>query len=103
MLDQWMAHGRHYQLQYTVGEHDNPDGRIAEDIHVATEVAIALAHTLFYSLLILGSFVDILLSVSGAATRAGHSGLGARLHGACWRSCTLASEPGSACCWGGRW
>jgi putative ATP-binding cassette transporter len=68
LLGQWMTHGSHYQLQHTAGEHDNPDGRIAEDIHVVTEVAIALAHTLLFSLLMLGSFVDILLSVSGTAT-----------------------------------
>ncbi|SFP83305.1 putative ATP-binding cassette transporter [Geopseudomonas sagittaria] len=66
LLDQWMAHARHYQLQFTSGEHDNPDGRIAEDIRIATEAAIALALSLLYSLLILGSFVDILLSVSGS-------------------------------------
>lgn len=66
LLDQWMAHARHYQLQFTSGEHDNPDGRIAEDIRIATEAAIALALSLLYSVLILGSFVDILLSVSGS-------------------------------------
>ncbi len=66
LLDQWMAHARHYQLQFTSGEHDNPDGRIAEDIRIATEAAIGLALSLLYSLLILGSFVDILLSVSGS-------------------------------------
>lgn len=71
LLGQWMTHGSHYQLQHTAGEHDNPDGRIADDIHVATEVAIALAHTLLFSLLMLGSFVDILLSVSGTATLPG--------------------------------
>lgn len=71
LLGQWMTHGRHYQLQHTVGEHDNPDGRIAEDIHVATEMAIGLGHTLLFSVLILGTFVDILLAVSGSATLPG--------------------------------
>lgn len=73
MLGQWMAQGHHYQLQFTAGEHDNPDGRIAEDIHIVTEVALMLAHTLIFSLLILGSFVDILLSVSGSASVPGTS------------------------------
>lgn len=71
LLGKWMTRGGHYPLQYAPGEHDNPDGRIADDIHVATEVAIALAHTLLFSLLMLGSFVDILLSVSGTATLPG--------------------------------
>ena len=67
LIGQWMASGRHYQLTLTAGEHDNPDGRIAEDIHIATETALSLGHTLVYSLLILVSFIDILWSVSGAA------------------------------------
>lgn len=73
LLDHWMAQSHHYKLQFVPGEHDNPDGRIAEDIRIATEVAIALAHSLLFSLLILGSFVDILLAVSGSATLPGTS------------------------------
>lgn len=67
LLEHWMAQSHHYKLQLLGGEHDNPDGRIAEDIRIATEVAVALAHTLLYALLILGSFVEILLAVSGSA------------------------------------
>jgi len=66
LLEKWLQRGHHYQLQYTSGEHDNPDGRIAEDIRIATESAIGLAHSLLYSILILGSFIDILHSVSGS-------------------------------------
>ncbi|MCL1825506.1 MAG: ABC transporter ATP-binding protein/permease [Betaproteobacteria bacterium] len=73
LLDQWLAHSRHYRLQFIGGEHDNPDGRIAEDVKIATETAIALAHSLLFSVLILGSFVDILLSVSGSAVLPGTS------------------------------
>lgn len=67
VLDHWMYKGQHYRLLYVAGEHDNPDGRIAEDIRIVTESTIALGHTLFYSVLILFSFVDILLAVSGSA------------------------------------
>lgn len=66
LLDNWMCRGRHYQLLLTPGEHDNPDARIADDIRKVTEIAIALGHTLLYSLLILATFVDILLELSGA-------------------------------------
>ncbi len=65
LLDAWLADRHLYQLRFTVGDHDNPDGRIAEDIRIATESAIGLAHSLLYSVLILGSFADILLKVSG--------------------------------------
>lgn len=64
LLDEWMCRGRHYQLLLTPGEHDNPDARIADDIRKVAEMAIALGHTLLYSLLILATFVDILLDLS---------------------------------------
>ena len=67
VLDRWMAQGHHYQLQLIGGEHDNPDGRIAEDIRIATESTVNLAHSLVYSLLVFGSFIDILLVLTGSA------------------------------------
>jgi len=68
VVDRWMSEKHHYQLIFTPGEHDNPDGRIAEDINNATEQAIALSHTLVYSFLVLGTFIDILLNVAGSTT-----------------------------------
>ena len=66
VIGRWMNNGRHYLVTHihTV-EHDNPDGRIAEDIRIATDDAIALCHSLFYSLLLLVSFADILWTLSG--------------------------------------
>lgn len=66
VISKWMHSGRHYQLTFmSKGDYDNPDGRIAEDIRIATEEAIALGHSLFYSLLLLGSFTEILWRLSG--------------------------------------
>jgi putative ATP-binding cassette transporter len=65
VLGDWMGEGRHYQVSFMPGEHDNPDGRIAEDIRVTTEAAIELAHSLFYCTLLLVSFVEILWVLSG--------------------------------------
>jgi len=66
LIGRWMDDGRHYRLLFSEGSHDNPDQRIAEDIRIATDSAIALAHTLVYSLLTLGLFVEILWTVSGS-------------------------------------
>lgn len=66
LAGRWLDKGRHYRLGFRPGEHDNPDGRIAEDIRIATEVTVALAHTLVYSLLSFFLFVGILWEVSGA-------------------------------------
>jgi vitamin B12/bleomycin/antimicrobial peptide transport system ATP-binding/permease protein len=66
VIGQWMNDGRHYEVTHLQSEqHDNPDGRIAEDIRIATEEAIGLGHSLFYSLLLLISFSNILWSLSG--------------------------------------
>lgn len=65
LLRRWMEDGRHWRLQFAAGEHDNPDARIAEDIRIATESAIALGHTLVFSLLSLALFIDILWTTSG--------------------------------------
>lgn len=65
VLNSWMTEGRHYQVTHIAGDHDNPDGRIAEDIRVTTEAALDLAHSLFYCLLLLISFTQILWTLSG--------------------------------------
>ncbi len=66
VISKWMHKGRHYQINFMVKDnHDNPDERIAEDIRIATEEAIAMAHSLFYSILLLGSFTEILWTLSG--------------------------------------
>lgn len=68
VLDNWMAEGRHYLVNHMPGDHDNPDGRISEDIRNTCESAIDLAHSLFYCLLLLVSFTQILWSLSGVVT-----------------------------------
>ncbi len=66
VITRWMHNGCHYQITLmSQKDHDNPDGRIAEDIRIATEEAIALSHSLFYNLLMLGSFTKILWDISG--------------------------------------
>lgn len=62
---EWMSGGRQYLLNFVPGDHDNPDGRIAEDIRISTESAIDLAHSLTYALLLLVSFTQILWQLSG--------------------------------------
>lgn len=68
LIGQWMYQGRHYLVTHIDGQHDNPDGRIAEDIRIATEYAIDLIHTLFYCVILLVSFSNILWTLSGSLT-----------------------------------
>lgn len=75
LLDEWMAQGRHYQLALLPGPHDNPDGRIAEDVRIATESAVDLALSLLYCLMLLIGFADVLWHLSGIV----HVTLGGRV------------------------
>lgn len=66
VIAKWMHKGSHFQITFmSQNDHDNPDGRIAEDIRIATEDAIGLSHSLFYCLMMLGSFTKILWDISG--------------------------------------
>ncbi len=66
LIGQWMLDGRHYLVTHIPGQHDNPDGRIAEDVRISTEYAIDLLHTMFYCVLLLVSFTEILWTLSGS-------------------------------------
>lgn len=70
LISQWMHEGRHYLVTHinVPGSHDNPDGRIAEDVRISTEFAIDLFHTLLYCILLLISFTEILWTLSGTVT-----------------------------------
>lgn len=70
LIGKWMTDGRHYLVTHIQGEgaHDNPDGRIAEDVRIATEAAIDLCHSLVYCSLVLISFTKILWTLSGTVT-----------------------------------
>ncbi len=69
LIGRWMHDGRHYLVTHLVDEpQDNPDGRIAEDIRIATEYSIDFLHSLFYCLLLLISFTQILWVLSGTLT-----------------------------------
>jgi putative ATP-binding cassette transporter len=65
VVGDWMAEAHHYQVAQIPGDHDNPDGRIAEDIRIATEYAIDLANSLLYATLLLVTFVGLLWALSG--------------------------------------
>ncbi|WP_150051455.1 MULTISPECIES: ABC transporter ATP-binding protein/permease [Methylomonas] len=65
LIEQWMNDGRHYLVTHIPGKHDNPDGRIAEDVRIATEYALDLVHSLVFSLMLLISFTEILWDLSG--------------------------------------
>jgi putative ATP-binding cassette transporter len=61
----WLHAGRQYQLGLLADECDNPDGRIAEDIRVSTELAVEFAQTILQCILQLITFLSVLWVLSG--------------------------------------
>jgi len=65
-VHRWLNAGRQYQLGLLADEIDNPDGRIAEDIRVATEYAVEFAASILQCILQLITFLGVLWVLSGA-------------------------------------
>lgn len=66
MIDRWLTDGRQYLLQFMPEGHDNPDGRIAEDIRISTEYAVDFCHSILHCVLLLVGFLSILWTLSDA-------------------------------------
>jgi putative ATP-binding cassette transporter len=65
-LLRWLDSGRQYQLGMIADEVDNPDGRIAEDIRVSTELAVEFAQSILQCVLQLVTFLSVLWVLSGS-------------------------------------
>ncbi|MFN4016159.1 MAG: ABC transporter ATP-binding protein/permease [Reyranella sp.] len=61
----WLNGGRQYQLGMLADEVDNPDGRIAEDIRISTELAVEFAQSILQCVLQLVTFLSVLWVLSG--------------------------------------
>jgi putative ATP-binding cassette transporter len=66
-LDRWLLDGNHYRMQLLGDEADNPDQRIAEDVHLFIDRTLALGIGLLSAVVTLCSFVVILWTLSAAA------------------------------------
>jgi len=62
----WLHAGRQYQLGLLADDCDNPDGRIAEDIRVSTELAVEFAQSILQCILQLFTFLSVLWVLSGS-------------------------------------
>ena len=65
-IARWLNLGRQYQLGLLAEDVDNPDGRIAEDIRVSTELAVEFAQSILQCILQLGTFLSVLWILSGS-------------------------------------
>lgn len=68
LTDSWLNEGRHYELTFVDGNHDNPDQRIAEDVRLSVEIMVDFAAGLASALLMFVCFVGVLWSLSSDLT-----------------------------------
>ena len=43
MLDSWIKSGRYYQLNLVSGDHQNPEGRLTEDLRTSADAPVDFA------------------------------------------------------------
>jgi vitamin B12/bleomycin/antimicrobial peptide transport system ATP-binding/permease protein len=67
-LRAWLADGAYYRMQLVARETDNPDQRIAEDVHLLISHTLALLIGGLRALVTLVAFVAILWTLSGTLT-----------------------------------
>src|SRR5437879_2080593 len=65
LVARWLHEGRHYQLTFMTGDHDNPEQRIAEDVRLMTDAAVEFFAGMFSAVLMLIAFVGVLWILSG--------------------------------------
>jgi putative ATP-binding cassette transporter len=68
LLDRWLRNGRYYQLDLTGGAHKNPEGRIADDVRIATEAPVDLAIGATTAVLSAVTFIVVLWTIGGTFT-----------------------------------
>ncbi len=64
----WLKNGRYYQLNLVSGDHQNPEGRLTEDLRVATDAPIDFAVGVTTASLSALTFIAVLWTIGGALT-----------------------------------
>jgi putative ATP-binding cassette transporter len=68
LVGRWLANGRYYQLDLVTGDHQNPEGRIAEDARNATDAPIDFVVGILSAAATAATFVGVLWVVGGDLT-----------------------------------
>ena len=68
LLDSWLHLGHYYQLNLVSGDHQNPEGRLTEDLRVASDAPVDFAVGVVSASLSALTFVTVLWTIGGALT-----------------------------------
>ncbi len=66
VITRWLKNGRYYQLNLVSGDHENPEGRLTEDLRVSTDAPIDFAVGVLQAALSALTFIAVLWTIGGA-------------------------------------
>jgi putative ATP-binding cassette transporter len=66
VITRWLKNGRYYQLNLVSGDHQNPEGRLTEDLRVSTDAPVDFAVGVLQAALSAVTFIAVLWSIGGA-------------------------------------
>ncbi|MDB5533441.1 MAG: transporter ATP-binding protein, partial [Hyphomicrobiales bacterium] len=66
VITRWLKNGRYYQLNLVSGDHQNPEGRLTEDLRVSTDAPIDFAVGVLQAALSALTFIAVLWTIGGA-------------------------------------
>jgi len=66
VISRWLKNGRYYQLNLVSGDHQNPEGRLTEDLRVATDAPVDFAVGVLQAALSALTFIAVLWTIGGA-------------------------------------
>jgi putative ATP-binding cassette transporter len=66
LLDNWLKNGRYYQLNLVSGDHQNPEGRLTDDLRISTDAPVDFAVGVTTASLSAITFIYVLWTIGGA-------------------------------------
>ncbi len=66
VITRWLKNGRYYQLNLVSGDHQNPEGRLTEDLRVSTDAPVDFAVGVLQAALSAVTFIAVLWTIGGA-------------------------------------
>lgn len=68
VLNEWIKNGRYYQLNFVSGDHQNPEGRLTEDLRISTDAPVDFLVGVVTATLSALTFITVLWAIGGALT-----------------------------------
>ncbi len=68
VISRWLKNGRYYQLNLVSGDHQNPGGRLTDDLRVSTDAPVDFAVGVVQAALSALTFIAVLWTIGGALT-----------------------------------